>query len=159
MKARYTALPIMLATAILSQSAIADDGGRGRIPLPTGQFSITTQGSLALCLNPSTFAEESCGTAGVLVYPITLTVAGVETRDATGNACATETQVSGALPPSASPSNINSKAHLVNNLLDYDAATGIGDNANTGYTGGTCVGANFDSTGATVVSTGTVHFG
>ena len=108
-------------------------------------------------MNPSTFANESCSTSGVLVFPITFTVAGVETRDATGAACATETSVSTALPPSASQPSINSESHVVHKLLDYDATTGAGDTSYIGYTGGKCVGANFDSTGATEISTGTNH--
>jgi hypothetical protein len=70
MKSRYAVLLVMaiFTGLILSQKAIAGDtpsrGDHGQSPLGVGQFSSTLQGSLAVCLNPTTFAEESCGTAG-----------------------------------------------------------------------------------------------
>jgi hypothetical protein len=43
-------------------------------------------------------------------------------------------------------------------LLDCGPATGTGDVAVTGYSGGKCKGSKFDSTGATVAYSATVHF-
>lgn len=47
--------------------------------------------------------------------------------------------------------------HTAGKVTDYDPTTGTGDRTFTDYTGGTCNGANFDNTGATVTSTGTFH--
>ena len=40
----------------------------------------------------------------------------------------------------------------------YDPATGVGDAPGKNYTGGTCKGAIFDSTGATLTGSFTIHF-
>jgi hypothetical protein len=43
-------------------------------------------------------------------------------------------------------------------LLDYDSTTGAGDVSSIYYTGGKCIGATFDSTGATEIATSSSHF-
>jgi hypothetical protein len=125
---------------------------------PAGQFSLTTQGSLAICLNPGTFAEESCSTSGVLVVPLSALGNGATTFDSQGNSCATATEVDSNLPVDASPPFVTANEHTVGNPLDYDPTTGTGNSSITGYTGGACNGATFDSTGATELFSGTVHF-
>jgi hypothetical protein len=57
-----------------------------------------------------------------------------------------------------SPPFVSSNDHSVGKLLDYNPHTGSGDAAFIGYSGGHCHGAFFDKTGATKVSSGTVHF-
>jgi hypothetical protein len=162
MKTHYAVLLVMLAVfaAVLSQKAIAGKGesGGGGIPLPAGQFSSTLQGSFAICLNPTTFALESCSTSGVLAIPLSLLDNGAVTGDAAGNSCTTFTEVDSDLPVDASPPSVTANEHSVGTLLNYDSTTGTGDASFTGYTGGTCNGATFDSTGATEVSSGTFHF-
>jgi hypothetical protein len=157
MNVRYAVLLVMLAAsgAVVSQKAIA--GNAVTIPLPTGHFSITIQGSYAVCLNPKTDAQESCSTKGASPFPLTFTTAGEEIRGATG-ACATGWAVFSAFPPSALPPDVYSTAHLAEKLTDYDTSTGTGNVSYTGYNGGKCVGATFDSTGAKVTFTGTYHF-
>ena len=156
MKARYAVLLVMLAAfaAVLSQKAIA---GKGGIPFPAGQFSTTSQGSFAACVNPTTFALESCSTSGVLVFPTSDLQNGMTTFDASGHGCATFTEIQSDLPPDAFPPFVTNE-HSVSKLLNYDSMTGTGNGSFTGYTGGACLGATFDSTGATEVSRGTVHF-
>jgi hypothetical protein len=160
MKTRYAVLVMLAAfAAVLSQKAIAGKGasGGGGIPLPAGQFSSTVQGSFALCLNP-TFALESCSTSGVLVIPQTYLATGAGTMDNEGNSCAAFTQVQSTLPVDVTPPFVTANTHVTGKLLNYDSTTGTGDNSFTAYTGGTCNGVTFDSTGATVVSNGTSHF-
>jgi hypothetical protein len=65
MNARYTVLLVMLAV-FASQKAMAQDTSVS-IPLPSGAFSIADTGSPAICLNPTTFAEQACTAKGVLV--------------------------------------------------------------------------------------------
>jgi hypothetical protein len=152
-----------LFAAVLSQKAIAGKGassssGDHGIPLPAGQFSSTVQGSFAICLNPTTFALESCSTSGVLVLPQSYLATGASTTDNEGNSCATFTQVESTLPVDVTPPIVTANTHVTGKLLNYDSTTGTGDNSFTAYTGGTCNGVTFDSTGATVVSNGTSHF-
>jgi len=156
MKARYAVLLVMLAAfaAVLSQKAIA---GKGGIPFPAGQFSTTLQGSFAICLDSTTFAGESCSTSGVLVFPQSTLQNGVITFDASGNSCSTSTAVNSNLPVDAFLQPVTNQ-NSVNKVLNYDSMTGTGDASFTSYTGGACHGATFDSTGATEVSSGTVHF-
>jgi hypothetical protein len=166
MKTRYAVLLVMLAVfaAVLSQKAIAGkgasggQGGTGGIPLPAGQFSSTAQGSFAICLNSTTFALESCTTSGVLAIPQGYLATGAATQDNEGNSCAAFTQVVSDLPVDASPPSVTPNTHVTGKLLNYDSTTGTGDNSFIAYTGGTCNGVTFDSTGATEVSNGTSHF-
>lgn len=60
---------------------------RGRTWNSASRWSVssTLQGSLAICLNPSTFAEESCTTSGVLVAPLSVLQNGAVTWDEQGN--------------------------------------------------------------------------
>jgi hypothetical protein len=43
-------------------------------------------------------------------------------------------------------------------VTKYDESTGLGDESFTNYDGGTCIGATFNSAGATEASFGTRHF-
>jgi len=45
----------------------------------------------------------------------------------------------------------------VSKFIDYDPNTGTGDVSSTGYVGGRCIGARFDSEDATKTSSGTAH--
>jgi hypothetical protein len=163
MKARYAVLLVMLAAlaAVLGQKALAGQGGdngeQGGIPLPTGQFSTTVQGSFAICLNPTTFAQESCSTSGAFAIPLSSRQNGVSTIDASGNSCQTFMEVDSVLPLDASSPSVTN-GNSVGKLLNYDSMTGTGDSSFTSYTGGACHGATFDSAGATEVFSGTLHF-
>ena len=166
MKTRYAVLLVMLAAfaAVLSQKAIAgkgEGGGQGEtgeIPLAVGQFSTTVQGSFAICLNSTTFAEESCSTAGAAVFPLSILQNGVTTWDKEGNLCSTVTEVDSNLPVDASPPTVTANENTVGKPLNYNSTTGIGDGSFTTYVGGACNGATFDNTGATELSSGTFHF-
>lgn len=156
MKARRATLLLGLGVLVAagSQRATAESGG---IPSPIGQFTNNITGSFALCLNPKSFAFESCSKPGVLVLPFSFNAIGSETRDAIGG-CVTRTNVSTPLPPSVQPTNIDDKFHLTLKITNYDPATGVGDESTSGYDGGRCIGAKFNKTGATLTSTGTTHF-
>jgi hypothetical protein len=104
----------------------------------SGTFTLRDSGSLAVCLNPTTFAPEGCTTKGVLIYPLTIVGTGTINRDSKGNICETDTSVTAALPPNAQPSSPGTSI-TVGKLTDYDPTTGEGDYALTGYSGGKCV--------------------
>jgi hypothetical protein len=161
MKARYAVLLVILASfaVVMSQKMVAANGEGGGIPLPVGQFSITGQGSLAICLNPSNPAsEEACTTSGALVVPLSVLDNGAGALDSSGNACFTFTEVDANLPVDASPPLVTPNEHVVGSVTNYDSTTGTGDGSFTGYVGGKCNGASFDDTGATKLSSGTDHF-
>lgn len=166
MKSRYAVSLVMLAAlvAVLSQKVIAGRGesggqnGTGGIPLFVGQYSTTVQGSLAICLDLTTFAEESCSTAGSVAFPLSVLTNGVNTGDKDGNNCSSITEVDSNLPVDASPPIVTANEHTVSKVLNYDSTTGTGDGSFITYIGGTCTGATFDNTGATELSSGTDHF-
>jgi hypothetical protein len=157
MKAHHLMLLLTFGAFVMVGEQRANAGGSGNTPLPTGQFSSSITGSLAICVDPKTFASEPCSTTGVLAVPYSFTAMGYTTRDKTGG-CHTRTEVASPLPPSALPPIIDSKAHISFKITDYDPTTGVGDLSFTSYDGGQCIGATFDSTGATVTNSGTEHF-
>ena len=158
MKARY-AIAIALAllmpivpTVSLGQEAIAQD----EIPLTIGQFSISAQGTVAACFNPVTSAQEPCSAPGALAVRVSIVRTGIDTIDRQGNFCITATDVESALD--ARPPIVTPNLHVAGKVLNYDAASGTGDNSFTTYAGGTCNGATFDRTGAIEVASGNDHF-
>ena len=139
-----------------------------QIPLPSGQFSSTAKGSFGLCINLSTGAFESCSTSGAGIEAITGLANGSVTFDSAGNGCGVAIEVDSlplapfyldpSLPPPPFPAFVNPVRRVKSQLVDYDPATGIGDRSQTVYTGGTCEGASFNSSGASAVGEQTVHF-
>jgi hypothetical protein len=129
------------------------------IPLPSGQFSGTAQGSQALCFNPTSPSPvlKDCSTSGVVVVPINIVENGAGSFDSAGNFCFTLTDADSVLPVNA----IHPLIQLfvsVGKVVSYDSTTGIGDFSFTAYSGGQCHGATFDPTGATKDASGTNHF-
>jgi hypothetical protein len=157
MKAHHLVLLVTFGAFVMFSGQRAAAGGSGNTPLPTGQFSTDVTGSFAICVDPKTFANEPCSTTGVLAVPYSFTANGYTTRDKTGG-CHTRTQVATPLPPSALPPIVDDKNHIPFKITDYDPTTGVGDLSFISYDGGRCIGATFDSTGATVISSGTEHF-
>jgi len=145
-----------LVTVLELNKVYAEDGGG--IPLSTlaGRYESTVPATEALCLDPMSFMEESCATAGKLVITFSALAQGSATFDQKGNACATFTEVISNLPLDASPPQV-SVVHIAATMVNYDPASGTGDEPFTGYSGGKCKGAVFDSTGATVLNTGNLH--
>ena len=123
--------------------AMAD--GSGRIPLPTGNFSLTAHGS-----------EASCSGASCVV--LSIIEAGAEVRDGVGNACGTHAAVVNTVPPGASPPTVVPSVTHVLKVIHYDPTTGTGDESLAEYSGGACHGAIFNSAGASQLVSGTLHF-
>lgn len=132
----FGALAIGLAAA---PQAIA-----GPIPFPTGNFALTVSGS-----------ELSCSGSSCVV--LNIIEAGATVRDAAGNGCGTHVAVVNTTPPGTVPPTVAPIVHVFK-ITSYNSATGIGDQTLTEYFGGTCQGAIFNSTGATQVTSGTLHF-
>jgi hypothetical protein len=158
MKAHHLMLLVTFGAFVMVGGQKATAGGKGNTPLPTGQFSSGITGTLAICVNPTTFANEPCSTAGALAIPLTVTGTGYTTRDETGG-CHTRTEMFSPLPPNAMAPTIDSTLHIPFKITNYDPTTGVGDLSFIGYDGGKCVGgSSFDSNGATEAFTGTEHF-
>jgi hypothetical protein len=130
----------------------------GSIPLPKGQFATTVSGSLAICLTPDGSAEEACNTGGGLVIPVTVLIKGVSAIDQSGNSCASTVETDAGFPVNATTPIFTPNEHAAGTVTTYDSSTGTGDLSFSGYIGGSCNGATFDSTGARKVSSGTHHF-
>jgi hypothetical protein len=156
-------LAILVAAFVLVMSQglseVAGDDSEG-IPLAAlaGKYSSTAHGSYALCLDPNNnFASISCTDKKAVAFPKTEVDVGNGTQDAEGNSCTTYTGTLSDQPPDVSPPVVV-VFHVVGKPKGYDPATGSGDGTFTSYTGGNCVGANFNSGGATIATTGTFHF-
>lgn len=123
----------------------ATAGGAGGIPFPIGQFSLTAQATEASC------SGGSCVTLNIIE-------AGAMTRDAQGNACGSHVAVVNTVPPSGAAPFVVPSVTTVMKVTYYDLTTGTGDESLAEYSGGSCNGATFNSTGATQLVTGTLHF-
>jgi hypothetical protein len=138
----------------------AQDGEGGEIPLSklAGKYAAiySPSGFFTQCFKPDFSATEPCSTHGAVPIVISAGTVGQKTQDKEGDACINFT---GTFATSGSPIPTTVIVFInVEKVTDYDPATGSGDVSATGYGGGKCIGSNFDSTGATIVTTGTAHF-
>jgi hypothetical protein len=137
---------------------VAADQGYTPLEQLAGTYSETVRGSYFLCLahaEPSPPAN--CGSPGSTGVPINALAVGASTFNAEGNGCVTWTETDSDSPVDASPPTVF-VVHQTAQTTNYDPTTGTGDGNFTNYFGGKCNGSTFDSTNATVASTGTYHF-
>jgi hypothetical protein len=133
-------------------------GDEGEIPLSKidGTYAVTNQGSLFFCVQATApFPPAACGSEGALGLRFTLLSVGAVTHLKT-TSCSVLTQTYSDLPLDVTPPLVQ-VVHNVTTITSYDPVTGTGEASFTTYNGGQCNGASFDSTGATVLSTGTEH--
>ena len=133
---------------------------QGYTPLEelAGTYALTAQGSFFFCFTPTPpYPPAACGSPGSAGIPVGAVEIGDVTSDTAGNACATIKETLSQLPVTASPSSVI-EINVVSKVTSYDPITGTGDRSSTGYSGGKCKGATFDSTGATAGSSSTEHF-
>ena len=139
-----------------------------QIPFPAGQFSASSQGYFGVCTH-NAVSPESCSTSGAIIVAFTAVANGSDTFDSAGNGCGVEMEVDTlplaplylAAPPPGyppAPAFVDSVVHVTSKVMDYDPATGIGNDSFHAFIGGTCNGASFDSSGATPVGEGMGHF-
>jgi hypothetical protein len=69
MKARHGMFLVTLGVFVAVGGQGATAGGSGKIPIPTGQFSNTIEGTFAICVNSTATAFETCSSKGALVLP------------------------------------------------------------------------------------------
>jgi hypothetical protein len=80
-----------------------------------------------------------------------------QTRDAAGHSCGVMTEAFARVSGQKIPARVNARTH-VGTTTSFDPTTGSGTEHFDRYVGGSCIGAAFDSTGATLTSTGTGSF-
>jgi len=145
---------------VMSQGFRKAAADQGYTPLEAlaGTYALTAQGSVFFCLVPTPpFPPAKCGSPGSIGVPLGALQVGTITYDIAGNWCATFTETDTVLPVDAFSHTV-SEFNAVGKTTSYDPVTGTGEDNFTGYSGGQCHGATFDSTGATAGSTGTEHF-
>jgi hypothetical protein len=146
MKARIVVLLVMMA-ALASQNALAQ----------TVKYSIVVTGTQAYCYNAAFTAQIACTNPAAVAVPVTELQVGYGTKNAQGG-CEIRVESVAALPPIAYPPPTPGNTTVVKQVTDYDPSTGSGDYSITNYTGGSCNGVNFNSSGSTLISTATAHF-
>jgi hypothetical protein len=133
---------------VVGQPLIIQHGSEAaaQIPLPSGQFSSSAQGSVGICVSNSG-APESCSTSGATVVAINGVANGSFFFDSAGNGCGVTSEVDSlplapiylGPPPfpryPAFPALFGSPRHVVTKVTNYDSATGIGDRSQTLYGG------------------------
>jgi hypothetical protein len=119
------------------------------------RYSIARHGSLTLCSNPSTNAPEACSASGAVIAPVSDRATGSITYSS-GVGCGTDTEVFNSIPPSTAPPMLNPETMVIK-VTNYNSTTGVGTGTYTAYSGGSCSGATFDSSGATEEVTGTLE--
>jgi hypothetical protein len=152
-------IALTVCVFVLSQGFRKAAADQGYTPLEAlaGTYGLTAQGSFFFCFVPSPFAPAQCGSPGSTGVPIGALQVGAITYDTAGNSCATFTETETVLPVDAFSHSVFVFS-CAGKTTSYDPITGTGEDSFTCYSGGQCHGATFDSTGATVVSTGTEHF-
>ena len=133
-----------------------DDQGGITLASLAGKFAARGSGSLTLCFNAGHTALQDCATAP-LVVPYNFARIEQETRDAAGNSCGVPTVTSAPVAGTTFPAGV-STGTIVGTTTSFDPTTGRGTIGVHGYHGGTCIGAVFDSTGATLTNTATFTF-
>jgi hypothetical protein len=151
-------LLILMATLIggpVRVSHAQDDQGGVTLASLAGKFAARGSGSLTLCFNATHTALQDCATAPIVV-PYNFARIEQETRDAAGNSCGFPIVTSAPVAGTIFPAGV-STATIVGTTT-FDPTSGRGTINISGYHGGTCIGALFDSTGATLTNTSTFTF-
>jgi hypothetical protein len=91
-----------------------------------------------------------------VIFPQTIATAGHVAVGKNGS-CETGTETVSDFPVDISPPFVTPFQEVAMST-GYDPKMGTGDASFTTYVGGKCNGSSFDSTGATVISSGTIHF-
>jgi hypothetical protein len=146
MKARFV-VPLVIMAALASQNALAQ----------TVKYSVVVTGTEALCYNAAITELLACTNPAAVPVPLTYVSLGYGTKNAQGG-CEQRVTTYAALPPIGVPQAPAGNVTVVKQVTDYDPSTGSGDYSVTNYTGGSCNGVNFVSSGSTLSSTSTDHF-
>ncbi len=144
----------MIGGSVRVSPAQAKEGGVTLASL-AGTFAGRGSGFLTICFNAGFTAVADCATAPNVV-PFNSTLVEQFTRDATGNSCGVFTESLAPVFGTTLAASVNLRTDV--GTSTFDPATGLGKYSFSLYFGGTCTGADFDSTGADLAATGTSTF-
>lgn len=146
---------IMAAVLVAAASMFGPMAGTAQAQTTTASlqasYAAKSVGSLSVCTNSG-----GCSVASPTVVPLNFASDAQGAADAAGNYCATATSASSPLVGSAVAAFSSTKV-VTGSLTSFDSTTGQGDVTFNIYNGGSCTGAAFNSTGATLIATGTSH--
>jgi len=124
-----------------------------------GKFSLRGGGFVTFCFNATFTAPAACASVPQAQRVLfNLATIGHFTRDAAGNACFVFTGTTRRALVGASAATSANTSFSVATNISFDPTTGSGTASFSNYNGGSCIGAAFDSTGATLTATGTVTY-
>jgi hypothetical protein len=150
-------LVLLVATMIggpVRVSQAQDDEGVTLASL-AGNFAGRGSGFFTLCFNAGFTALEDCATAPHQVA-FNQTVIFHRTGDAAGNFCGVITITTAPVFGTKLPAGVSASTTV--GTTSFDPTTGSGTQSFSRYHGGTCSGAVFDMTGATLTGTTTSSF-
>ncbi len=152
-------LVLFMATMIGGPAGVSQAQADDAVTLASlaGKFAGRGSGFFTFCFNGA--ALISCSSVSPVPSPVPYnqTQISQQTRDAAGNACEVFTRTYAPVFGTTSSANV-ATPHRVFTSPSFDPTTGSGTANFSQYRGGNCVGAAFDSMGATLVNTGTVSF-
>ena len=116
-----------------------------------GNYVGKSIGFTTVCINIG-----GCSAISPIIVPLNFESDIEGTVDEAGNSCAISTSASS--PVAGTPATVF-VAHRVetSSIITFDQATGQAEVTFSAYDGGSCNGAVFDNTGATLIATGTSH--
>jgi hypothetical protein len=156
-------LLLIVATMIggpVRVSQAQDDQGDVTLASLAGNFAGRGGGVFTACFSAGgVLPLVSCSSVSPVPTPVPLNDTHVWqlTRDAAGNSCGVMTEAFARVSGQKIPARVNARTH-VGTTTSFDPTTGSGTESFSRYAGGSCIGATFDSKGATLTSTGTGSF-
>ncbi len=152
-------LALFMATMIggpVRVSHAQDDEGVTLASL-AGNFAGRGSGIVTVCFSPgSVLPLISCSSVSPLAVAVPFYENEIihQTRDAAGNSCGVDTESFARVLGTKNPAGTQIRTN-VGTTTAFDPTTGSGTTSFSRYKGGSCIGAGFDKTGATLTSTGT----
>jgi hypothetical protein len=150
-------LVLLMATMVGGPARVSqaqDDEGVTLASL-AGKFAGRGSGFFTLCFNAGFTAPEDCATAPHQV-PFNQTGIFYRTGDVAGNFCGVITITTAPVFGTKFPAGVSTTTQV--GTTTFDPTTGSGTESFSRYAGGSCIGAVFDSTGATLTGTTTRSF-
>jgi len=154
-------LVLFMATMIAGPVRVSQAQDEHRVTLAdlAGTFSSRGSGFETFCFNATFTALADCALVPQAQrVPFNFASISHFTRDAAGNACFVFTGTNRRALLGASTATSASTTISVATNTSFDPTTGSGTANISNYHGGSCIGAAFDSTGATLITTGTVSY-
>ncbi len=152
-------LVLFVATMIGGQVTVSQAQNDQGVTLASlaGNFAGRGGGFFTFCLNGA--AQISCDSVAPVpsLVPFNQTQISQQTRDGAGNGCEVFTRTYAPVSGTKSAANEATPQRVFTNV-SFDPTTGSGTASSSQYRGGSCIGAVFDSTNATLVATGTANY-